>query len=548
MLRAVIYARYSTDLQDPRSVDDQIAFCRAFADRQGWEVVDVFYDRALSAATLAGRPGMLKLLSGLPLGQFDVIVAEAFDRIARSTRDMTGIRDQATFFGVQVWSVTEGQADTIKAAMYGMMGELYRENNANKVRRGLQSRVRQGQSAGGRSFGYRPDPLKKGGLIIVPEEAAVIVRIFEGFDAGKSPRSIAGELNADGIPAPRGVKWNASTINGSAKRNNGILRNPLYNGEMVWNRVHMPKNPDTGRRVSRSNSTEVWDRVSVPEYRIVPQELFERVQRTKREKADVAPGRQQKPKRLLSGLLRCGACGSGMSTSGKDSSGRTRIRCSSDKESGTCPDPKTFYLDLVEDVVVNSLLCNLREPEVVAAYVEEYQAERKRLAAEAISQRSALERKVAVQQREVDRIIDAVAKGHMRSEDIGDRIELAKAERLRLQAELEKVIPVDNVVTLHSAALKRFKDQMLELREALGGDFTSHDVRGASALRSIVRSVTVFQDAKKKGGVRVQVEGHLNALLQSGAHDIFSVGKVVAGERSGQVHHHAGKLSGGGRW
>jgi len=521
MQRAVIYARYSTDLQDTRSVDDQIVLCRNFAQRQGWEVVNVFHDRAVSGATIAGRPGILRLLSGLPLRQFDVIVAEAFDRIARSTRDMTGIRSQADFYSVQVWSVSEGLADVMKAAMYGMVGEIYRENNAHKIRRGLAGRVRQGQSAGGKAYGYRPDPANKGNLHIIPEEAEIVLRIFRSFDAGKSPRAIAGELNEEGIPPPRGSRWNASTINGSASRGNGVLRNPLYNGVMVWNRVRMPRDPDTGRRVSRVNSLDQWESVAVPHYRIVPADLFERVQRTKRDKMEVPPGKQQKPKRLLSGLLRCGACGSGMSVFGKDRSERVRIRCSAHAESGSCPDPKTFYLDVVEDVVVNSLLRNLHDPEVVTAYIEEYLAERKRLAAEAVNRRSALERKIAVQQREIDRIVDAVAKGLMEAEEIGDRIKVAKVVRNQLRQELASVDPVDNVVTLHPAALKRFKDQMLELREALGGDFTGHDVRGAAALRSIVRSVTVFRDENRKGGLRVEVQGHLNALLKFDTGGIF---------------------------
>lgn len=313
---------------------------------------------------------------------------------------------------------------------------------------------------------------------------------------------------------------------------------------MVWNRVHMIKDPDTGRRVSRVNPPDQWEVVAVPQYRIVPEELYERVQKAKRDNHHVPPGRQQKAKRLLSHLLRCGACGSGMSVCGPDRSGRVRIRCSAHRESGACCDPKSFYLDAVEQVVVNSLVRVLHDPQVVTAYLEEYQVERKRLAADAVNRRSALERKMAVQQREIDRIIDAVAKGHMRSEDIGDRIEAAKAERMRLQEELAKAAPVDNVVTLHPAALRRFKEQMLGLREALGGDFTLHDARGAAALRSIVKSVTVFRDEGRKAGVRVQVQGHLNALLKFDASSfpetsvtawssaksqaVPSVGKVVA--------------------
>src|SRR5690606_7208080 len=68
-----------------------------------------------------------------------------------------------------------------------------------------------------------------------------------------------------------------------------------------------------------------------------------------------------------------------MSTSGKDKSGRVRIRCSAAKESGTCPDPKTFYLDTIEKAVLDGLGSELRHLQVIAEYVRTYQAERKRL-------------------------------------------------------------------------------------------------------------------------------------------------------------------------
>jgi hypothetical protein len=54
----------------------------------------------------------------------------------------------------------------MKAALYGMMGEVYRENNVHKVRRGMSGRVRDGLSAGGQHYGYRHDPVNKGRRII----------------------------------------------------------------------------------------------------------------------------------------------------------------------------------------------------------------------------------------------------------------------------------------------------------------------------------------------------------------------------------------------
>ncbi|MER8862315.1 zinc ribbon domain-containing protein [Mesorhizobium sp. M0751] len=109
------------------------------------------------------------------------------------------------------------------------------------------------------------------------------------------------------------------------------------------------------------------------------------------------------------GLLRCGGCGAGTSSNGKDKSRRIRIRCSAATESGTCPDPKTFYLDTVETAVLNRLTAELRHPEVIAHYVQTYQKERRRLAAETDARRTRLEPRLGEISREIERLVNAIA-------------------------------------------------------------------------------------------------------------------------------------------
>jgi len=65
-------------------------------------------------------------------------------------------------------------------------------------------------------------------------------------------------LNKKGVPGPRGGAWNASTIDGSRKRLNGILQNELYAGRIIWNRQRFIKDPETGKRISRENPREQW--------------------------------------------------------------------------------------------------------------------------------------------------------------------------------------------------------------------------------------------------------------------------------------------------
>src|SRR5262245_7154115 len=147
--------------------------------------------------------------------------------------------------------------------------------------------------------------------------------------------------------------------NGNGLRGSGILRNELYVGRIVWNKNRMIKDPDTGKRVSRSNPPDLWQVAEVPDLAIVSPDVFEAAQKRADERSIGHSWKQRRARHLLSGLLRCAACGSGMSTKGKDKSGRVRIRCTAAAENGTCPDPATFYLDTVENAVIGGLKAEL---------------------------------------------------------------------------------------------------------------------------------------------------------------------------------------------
>src|SRR5258708_30998647 len=101
-----------------------------------------------------------------------------------------------------------------------------------------------------------------------------------------------------------------------------------------------------------------------------------------------------------------------MSMNGKDKSERIRIRCSAATESGVCRDAKTFYLATVESAVLAGLEAEMRHPSVIAEYVRTYHDERKRLSAKANAKRAHLELRLGELKREIDRLVDAIAKGH----------------------------------------------------------------------------------------------------------------------------------------
>jgi site-specific DNA recombinase len=296
--------------------------------------------------------------------------------------------------------------DGVRAAL----DSEYLEDLKRHTRRGMIGRVREGLSAGGLTYAYAPGR-KKGELVIIDHEAAIIRRIFDEYTNGRSPRAIAEGLNEDGIKPPRGRDWQASVINGNSVRGSGILMNALYDGRLVWNRVSMHRDPDTGRRISRPNPESEWISTPAPHLRIVAAELFGKVQALKAALEKAQPEQSHRPKHLLAGLLRCGCCGSAMAVNNVSHKGR-RIYCGRRKEGGRCANGKTYTLEPIEQRVLNALQSQLRDTRAIERYLATYRAERKRLAKVSAGKRAALERALAQANREIDRIVDAIAMGN----------------------------------------------------------------------------------------------------------------------------------------
>jgi DNA invertase Pin-like site-specific DNA recombinase len=108
MLRAALYARYSSDNQSVSSIEDQFRVCREQADRQKWQVIDIYHDAAISGASVILRPGIQTLLQDAQRGKFDIVVAEALDRVSRDQADVATLFKHLCFAGVQIVTLAEG--------------------------------------------------------------------------------------------------------------------------------------------------------------------------------------------------------------------------------------------------------------------------------------------------------------------------------------------------------------------------------------------------------------------------------------------------------
>jgi site-specific DNA recombinase len=522
-MRCAIYARYSSDLQDVRSIADQIAAAHTHAQRQGWQIVAEFSDAAISGSSLHNRPGLLDLMVAAHAKTFDCVLTESLDRLSRDLEDIAGIHKRLGFLGIKIVTLADGEVGKIHVGIKGMIAELYLADLAQKTKRGQVGRLKAGRIPGGICYGYAmvPGEEDRGRRLIVETEAEIVRRIFAEYVAGDSGLAIAARLNTEGVKGPRGGAWSASTINGNAKRGNGIVNNRLYAGHITFNRQSFVKDPQSGKRQARPNPPSEWIEQHVPELAIVAEDVFAAAQAKRGENGTPHKlGRRVRPKHLLSGLVRCGCCGASMIVIRGD-----WVGCSAQRNRGTCDNTRTIKLAEIEGRILAVLQKHLLDPDVVAVAVETYREERARLAkAEARANRDLASELVAV-----DRKIAGVVR--LAEEDAGadfkglaQRLRDLERQKADLESRSERQKRAGDVVVLHPQAAARYKAKVESIREALSkGDTAARDA--VALVRDLIDHITATPTPKGEP-IELELTGNLAALV---ADPIRSATVMVAG-------------------
>jgi DNA invertase Pin-like site-specific DNA recombinase len=512
-VRTLIYARYSSQLQNPRSIEDQLAACRARAEAEGWAIVGEFHDRAISGAAgidESQRPGLAALLERVERGGIDQVLTESTDRIARHQGDAFAVRELIEHAGARLFTLMDGVVDDITGTIKSLFDARTRKDLAQRVRRGHRGVIAQGRSPAGVAFGYRRvvkldergEPIR-GLREIDPATAAIVQRIFRDYADGRSARQIASDLNADGIPAPRGGIWRASTIAGHRKEALGMLSNPIYIGKLLYGRTETVTDPRTRKRGTRRGQGEVATG-QAPHLRIIDDVLWQAVQDQLEVRSTTAPERQRRPRHLLSKLGQCGVCG-GTWIITRDS----YFGCSSVVEGNACSNRRLIRKDEYEQRVLAELRDQMLAPDVVEAYLEEYREEHTRRAREAVRERAQLERRVADADRKVANLVAAIAAGGSEFAEIRTALATAKSEAAHARQQLAGLDALP-AIALHPGLAQQYRKAIEELHQELADEETRKEA--APRLRKLIARVVVTPSEGKRG-VDIEVIRHIDEVL-----------------------------------
>jgi site-specific DNA recombinase len=328
---AAVYARKSTDDSDrnaeARSTTRQVERATEYAQRKGWTVDPryIFVDENTSGAEWKQRPGFNALLAALtPRPPFDVVIVSELSRIGRDTVRTPAAVMQIEDAGVEIRSYLSDapisladESSEIHTIFNSLAASFERRRARQRTHDALRRRAEAGAVANGRVYGYRNERDGQGYVhrAIDEAEAAIVRRIFTLYAEGDGLTRIAKRLNTEAVPAPRvGTgSWSPSALR-------EIIRRPLYDGRIVWNRSQRIMRH--GTRAQRWRPESEWLHREAPELRIVSPELW-RLVAVRRERAATscasltASGqRRARPMggdlhspHLLSGLAQCAACG-----------------------------------------------------------------------------------------------------------------------------------------------------------------------------------------------------------------------------------------------
>lgn len=357
-MKAIIYARYSSDNQREESIEGQVRECMEYAERNGIVVIDTYIDRALSAKT-DNRPNFQKMIRDSYKGLFDLVIVWKLDRFARNRYDSAYYKTILKKNGVKVVSARESIAEGSEGILLESVLEGYAEyfsaDLAEKVTRGMMENALKCMNNGaGIPLGYYVDDTQH--LQIDEKKAPYVKEIFQRFADGEMIKNIIAELNARGATISYKLKKSRKEVKAyerplSYNTVRRILSNRKYIGEYKFKDVVIPN--------------------GVPA--IIEQELFDKVQRRLEQNKKAPAKHKAEDDYLLTTHLFCGKCKAMMvGECGTSHTAKTYryYKCANQKRKHNC-DKKTVGKEYIEDKVVSAVAQKIMDDELM-----EYLADR----------------------------------------------------------------------------------------------------------------------------------------------------------------------------
>jgi site-specific DNA recombinase len=312
-LRVAAYCRVSTDSDEQAtSYEAQVEhYTNYIKGNSEWELAGIYADDGITGTNTKKRDEFNRMIEDCMEGKIDMVITKSISRFARNTLDCLKYIRQLKDKNIPVFFEKENinSMDSKGEIMLTIMASLAQQESqslSQNVKLGFQFRYQQGevQVNHNRFLGYTKDENRR--LVIVPEEAEVVKRIYREYLEGASLLQIARGLEADGIlTAANKRKWRPETLK-------KILQNEKYIGDALLQKTYT---------VDFLSKKRVVNNGIVPQYYvenshepIITREIFMQVQEEMVRRANLQAGKSGKrriysSKYALSSIVYCGECG-----------------------------------------------------------------------------------------------------------------------------------------------------------------------------------------------------------------------------------------------
>ena len=428
-MKAVVYARFSSDNQREESIDAQLRVIREYAEKYGVLIVKEYIDEARSATT-DDRPQFLQMIEDVTLGKVeaDYCYVHKLDRFARNRYDSAIYRRKLVSKGVKLIAVTQPLDDSpesiILEAMLESMAEYYSKNLSREVMKGLHENALKAKHCGGKPpLGYDLD--EKNYYIVNETEAEAVKLIFTMKASGYGYSRIIEALNGQGFRTKRGKTFCTNSIH-------DILVNEKYTGTFVFNRCSDWHNNH------QNNSPDKMIKIPDAIPQIVDLETWKAVQRKMADNKFVVPRKKSENIYLLTGKMECGICG-GAYIGNSHHAGRNRTKyylyaCNIRLRTRDRCNNLELRKDLIEEYVLNQIqkIFFTGDPEV---WADKLLALYTGQSGEFNEQKKNLAQQILNLSQKIDRLYEAVENG-LANKETYERIKTLAREKEELESGL----------------------------------------------------------------------------------------------------------------
>ena len=426
MKRAVLYARYSSDLQTQNSIDAQLRACRDYCQRNQYSIVTEYCDEALSGRS-DERPDFQRMIDAAKQKSFDVVVCHKIDRFSRDRYDHSHYKRILQRSGVKLEYADQRIDDSPEGGLTESLliglSEYYSKNLARETMKGLNERAYKGKFNGGiPPLGYE---IKDDEYVINEKEAEAIRFIFTKYIEGWGLSRISQALNELGYSPKRGGRFGKGSLH-------DILRNEKYIGVYKFGRVR--RTADGQRNSHKHDAEAITVAGAIPQ--IIDNETWEKCKQKNLEN-QIRPGSYSaKRTYLLTGLLKC-KCGFNMVGHYSNARKKSWYICGQNTRKAKTCDCKMVECSKIESEVIEMLKETLLDTEKRQQLCDDINASVRTAAFELNGKANALDAELRGVRAKLARLLDALEEGLLG--DTGkERIKLLNARERSLEHEIKQ--------------------------------------------------------------------------------------------------------------